>query len=89
MHAVIRRILATVRNIMAKKTKRPPRPLRCAKCGSVAVDVSGSQQMLKVAGKKREFADVACSACGHQWWSRNPVALKASREVDAARNTNP
>jgi predicted nucleic-acid-binding Zn-ribbon protein len=73
----------------AWKAKRPAvvLPLRCAKCGSTDVEADGSQQMLKVNGKKREHADVSCQGCGHEWWSRNPVALKRSREVDKARTS--
>lgn len=69
---------------MAPKRKKAARPLRCAKCGSTSIVVSGAQQMLKVAGKKREHADVRCGNCGNEWWSRNPIALRLSREADAA-----
>lgn len=86
---MIQRLISTVRNIMARKGSKviTHRKLRCARCKTTDVTVSGVQQMLKREGKKRLFARVTC-VNGHEWWSRHPEALKLSREVDQARVEN-
>ncbi|MBA2684066.1 MAG: hypothetical protein H0U66_06220 [Gemmatimonadaceae bacterium] len=68
--------------------KRALAPLRCPKDKSTSVTVSGVQQMLRRLGKaagKTLYARVTCDTCGHEWWSRSPVALKMSRAVDKTR----
>jgi len=70
--------------LLMPKNKRAPQPLRCHKCNSRDITVSGAQQMLSVGGKKMLHARVTC-AQGHEWYSRHPEALKLSRQVDKNR----
>ena len=61
---------------------QPVQTIRCAKCGGESVEVSESQQMRTVAGRKRLHADVRCRLCKHQWWSRAKSAIYWSRKAD-------
>ena len=65
--------------------KAMKRPFTCHRCGAAAIDieVSESQQMRQASNGKRLHADVRCSKCKHQWWSRHPDALRLSRIMDA------
>jgi hypothetical protein len=56
------------------------------------IAVSGSAQKRSSWDNDRQarvqklHADVRCTVCRHQWWSRHPDALRRSKEADRIAN---
>lgn len=69
-------------------TKTTTRPATCHKCGSRDLKATSSQQFRRIAGKRRQVADVVCNACGHQWWSVHPTVRALARQADTERREN-
>ena len=57
---------------------------QCRKCKAegAQLDVAGAGNTRKVDGRKRNVQHVRCTSCGHEWWSRHPMALQRGREAD-------
>ena len=65
---------------------KPTRPLTCHGCGSFGdiLTVAGAGNTRVVKGKKRRTQHVRCRACGNEWNSTHPDALRLGREADKA-----
>ena len=62
----------------------------CRQCGSTAITVTSSQQMVLdrrkgMEGRKRQAADAICEHCGNQWWSVSRAIRALARAADKAR----
>ena len=77
---------------MSKPKQTPTVGLRCRKCGSRAVRVTRTQQMLRrtfrrdTGQAKHLHAAVNCVHCRHEWWSAHEVALEVSKKLDKGGN---
>lgn len=75
---------------MSKPKQSPTVGLRCRKCGSRAVRVTRTQQMLRRTfrrdtGQSRHLhASCSCVHCPNEWWSAHETALEVSKKLDKA-----
>ena len=65
-------------------TTKPPRPVRCLRCGSAKLTYAGAGYSRTVRGKRRRATHVRCPNCKHEWTSIAKAALAAADAVDRA-----
>ncbi len=60
-----------------------PRPLRCSRCRSLRIVVTGAPAWRQTGWEPRLQAKAQCEDCGNRWWSAAAEALRRSAPGEA------